>query len=106
MGSFWFEGRRWLAHRWAAAHIHGLEIDGKEVIAECDDPLCVQHLSAIVPAGNSAQHYTMVAKGALAPTPARPKPRPDEAWHEEPDWLKPFVPVDQRVKVNPDGLPF
>ena len=23
-GSFWFEGRRWFAHRWAAAYIHGL----------------------------------------------------------------------------------
>lgn len=55
-GSFWFEGRRWFAHRWAAKHIHGLEIDDKQVDHCCPpevvakpNTLCVQHLQALGP---------------------------------------------------------
>ena len=48
-GSFWFEGRRWFAHRWAAKHIHGFDIDGLQVDHCCPhiplpDTLCVQHV--------------------------------------------------------------
>lgn len=54
-GSFKFEGRRWFAHRWAAKHIHGLDIDGFDVDHCCDpapNTLCVQHLRAETPARN------------------------------------------------------
>lgn len=30
-GSFWYEGRRWFAHRWAGVHIHGLLVNDLEV---------------------------------------------------------------------------
>lgn len=48
-GSFWFEGRRWFAHRWAAKFIHGHAIDGLQVEHYCpnrDHPntLCVEHV--------------------------------------------------------------
>ncbi len=50
-GAFWDQGRRWYAHRWAARHIHGLEIDGLQVGHCCPhtpdghpNTLCVQHL--------------------------------------------------------------
>jgi hypothetical protein len=48
-GSFWFNGQRWFAHRWAAKFIHGLEIDGHQVDHKCphiDMPntLCVEHV--------------------------------------------------------------
>lgn len=55
-GSFWFEGRRWFAHRWAAKYIHGLDIDDKQVDHCCTErgvgvahpnTLCVEHLQAI-----------------------------------------------------------
>ncbi len=55
-GSFWFEGRRWFAHRWAAKYIHGLDIEDKQVDHCCSEyavgvehpnTLCVQHLQAV-----------------------------------------------------------
>lgn len=56
-GAFWFEGRRWFAHRWAAKHIHGLDIDNFQVDHCCEMPpkpntLCVQHVQAITAADN------------------------------------------------------
>lgn len=49
-GAFWF-GRKWYAHRWAAAFIHGLDITGKQVGHNCPhtpdehpNTLCVQHV--------------------------------------------------------------
>ncbi len=50
-GGFWYDGRRWFAHRWAAAFIHGIAIDGLQVGHCCPhtpdghpNTLCVQHL--------------------------------------------------------------
>lgn len=60
-GAFWFEGRRWLAHRWAAKFIHGIDIDGFDVDHCCPDfcpallrpnTLCVQHLQPLTPRDN------------------------------------------------------
>lgn len=55
-GSFWFERRRWFAHRWAAKHIHKLDIDEKQVDHCCPvevvpkpNTLCVEHLQALGP---------------------------------------------------------
>lgn len=57
-GSFWAEGRRWFAHRWAAKHIHGLDIDNFHVDHYCPNiptpnTLCVQHLRCLTPRDNS-----------------------------------------------------
>lgn len=64
-GSFWYNGRRWFAHRWAARFIHGLEIDGLTVGHNCPhtvdghpDTLCVQHLSGETLAENIAEGNT------------------------------------------------
>lgn len=51
-GSFWAEGRRWFAHRWAAQHIHSIDIDKLQVDHCCPllaspNTLCVQHLQAV-----------------------------------------------------------
>lgn len=51
-GSFWFNGRRWFAHRWAAKFIHGQEIDGSQVdhccpLIEYPNTLCVQHVQPL-----------------------------------------------------------
>ena len=55
-GAFWFEGRRWFAHRWAAKYIHGLDIDGLQVDHCCSDrvpflrqpnTLCVEHVAPL-----------------------------------------------------------
>ncbi len=51
-GSFWFDGRRWYAHRWAAVFVHRLEVGSLTVghcchevgILEHPNTLCVQHV--------------------------------------------------------------
>lgn len=53
-GAFWFEDKRWFAHRWAAKHIKGLDIEGFHVDHCCPhipkpNTLCVEHLQAITP---------------------------------------------------------
>ena len=105
-GAFWFEGRRWCAHRWAAQFIHGLEIEGLEVDHCCPaDPvnrtpntLCVQHLQAIPAAENNALRWGRVRWGwdepGLWDRPAYDGPLTLDdmmPWHEPPDWFKPFL---------------
>lgn len=51
-GSFWFAGRRWFAHRWAAKFIHGFDIAGLQVDHCCTaipqpNTLCVQHVQPL-----------------------------------------------------------
>lgn len=67
-GSFWFEGRRWFAHRWAAAYIHGLDIGGVTAGHCCPhtggkpNTLCVEHLKPETLAANVAERNTRVAQ--------------------------------------------
>lgn len=61
-GGFWYEGRRWFAHRWAAKFIHGLDIDGFHVDHCCPNipkpnTLCVEHLQARTPMENVALQH-------------------------------------------------
>lgn len=51
-GVFWFEGKKWYAHRWAAKFIHGLEIEDRHVDHKCTNSLCVHHLQAVEPIVN------------------------------------------------------
>jgi len=58
-GSFWFEGRRWFAHRWSAKFIHKQEIDGLTVDHCCPhisypNTLCVEHTQPRTVGENSA----------------------------------------------------
>ena len=48
-GAFWFEGKRWPAHRWAAKFIHGMEIEDRLIQHTCPNLLCQQHLVSIRP---------------------------------------------------------
>lgn len=61
-GSFWYDGRRWFAHRFAAAFIHGLKIDGLQVGHCCPytpdghpNTLCVEHLAGETQTENLAE---------------------------------------------------
>lgn len=52
--SFWYEGKRWFGHRWAAKFIHGLDIDTFQVDHCCPhiprpNTLCVEHLQCLTP---------------------------------------------------------
>lgn len=87
-GVFW-DGRRVLARRWAAEHIHGIDLFGKEVRVTCNDPLCVQHVEAICTGQNPAQFYVFVDIGLAEPLP--PRGEPDHSGppvHEAPAWLR------------------
>jgi hypothetical protein len=79
-GSFWYRGKRWTAHRWAAQHIHGLEIAGLDVDHKCGNTLCQAHLQAIPGLVNSALYWVRVSVGMID--------------HPEPD------------AVDPAGIPF
>lgn len=55
--AFWFEGRRWFGHRWAAQHIHGFDIEHYHVDHCCPNipipnTLCVEHLTPLTPREN------------------------------------------------------
>lgn len=58
-GSFWYDGRRWFAHRWSGVFIHGLDLDGKQAGHNCPftpdghpNTLCVQHVTGQTQAEN------------------------------------------------------
>lgn len=115
-GSFWYEGRRWFAHRWAAAFIHGLDVDRLTVGHNCPhtpdghpNTLCVQHLAGEALADNVAERNTRRAAAARveqsanerqlwllvergyeqAPPAHDPATLADEMpWFEPPAWLR------------------
>ncbi len=62
-GVFWFEGKRWFAHRWAAKYIFGLDIDELQVDHECTNALCQHHLQAITPVANRALQWIRAQVG-------------------------------------------
>lgn len=116
-GSFWFEGRRWSAHRWAGVHIHGLNLDGVQAGHCCPgepNTLCVQHVGAQTVAENMAEQIgrlgpagTRVAQSSAErqywlfvslgierrPEPPERDPSEDVPWYEPPVWLRSFLPA-------------
>lgn len=109
-GAFWYEGRRWFAHRWAAVYIHGLDIFNLQVDHCCPcgpSTLCVQHVRAITFEENRKlqaerkdhrcaqnplikQHWLLVAKGIEQYEPAE-REILDIPWFDAPEWLRPYV---------------
>lgn len=92
-GSFWFEGRRWFAHRWAAKYIHGIEIEGLQVDHCCPhtggkpNTLCVEHLQAVTLLENVAlqqrRHWIHTQVGILPTEPG---------YEEDPEAVPFFLP--------------
>lgn len=92
-GSFWFEGRRWFAHRWAAKFIHGLEIDGQGVQVDhvCTNTLCVEHLQAVPANVNRALQAIRLQVGLLRYEDVYGPMAGDVGgmpWFDEPKWLR------------------
>lgn len=96
-GSFHFERRRWFAHRWAAKHIHGLDIDGYQVDHCCPhtggrpNTLCVEHLQAVTLNEHveleRARTWILTQVGVYEPEPLF-EPDPDAPdLFEPPAWL-------------------
>lgn len=120
-GSFWADGRRWFAHRWAGVHIHGLNLDGVQAGHCCPhgpNTLCVQHVVAQTQAENLAelnarlhgaqdardrQYWLFVQLGIERAPPAATIITDDVPFYTPPQWL-----VDHGVKVaqDDDDCPF
>lgn len=94
-GSFWDGGRRWFAHRWAAKHILGLEIDGMQVDHCCPsgpNTLCVHHLQAVTQAENLQLQWGRRRWGWEeweAPEPPAANSN-DVPFYAPPPWLMPW----------------
>lgn len=123
-GVFWAEGGKVLAHRWAAVHIHGINLGTDEAGHCCPgtpNSLCVQHLEGQTKADNVAERNRRVAKanqaaatrqfylfkqlGILEPDPgievliAKLETVP---FYAPPEWLRPFI----KREANDDDCPF
>jgi hypothetical protein len=129
-GSFWYDNRRWFAHRWAAVHIHGLDVDGLQVGHCCPhtpdghpNTLCVQHVTGQSQRDNlaeqherrarmrqveqspEARQYWLLVERGYEPPPAAHDPAtigPDHIpFFEPPAWLQGNAPASA-----PDDCPF
>lgn len=117
-GSFWFEGERWFAHRWAARHIHGYDITGLHVDHYCPfgpSTLCVEHVRPETAERNrqlqhlrpgrafqdlaTKQYWLFVHKG-IERLPERFRFKPEDIPFADPgdfeplqppEWLRPFM---------------
>lgn len=113
-GYFYFDGKMWLAHRWAAYFIYGLDIDGLEVDHCCPcgpSTLCVHHIEPRTGKVNRALRHTRTPRPAAQATETKrywlfvslgieeyhPKPREvgDVPFFDPPDWLRPFLPKQE-----------
>lgn len=124
-GVFWDQGRRVFAHRWAAVHIHGIDL-GNDDAGHCcpqHNSLCVQHLQGQTRAENVAERNRRVAKGEqlahvrqhfLFVQLGIEQPEHDETmemllgaldsvpFHTPPEWFRPFM----KQVSNDDDCPF
>ena len=109
-GVFWYEGERWFAHRWAAMHIHGLDIFNVHADHCCPcgpSTLCVQHVRVSTPEENrrlqherknhrcaqnplTKQYWLLVTKGFEKYEPPS-REILDIPWFDAPEWLQPYL---------------
>lgn len=99
-GSFWFEGRRWFAHRWAAKFIHDLPIDDLQVDHCCPhdragpyerlapNTLCVQHVQSVPPTVNRELQWIRAQVGLDEPPPVCLDAFAHLPFYETPQWLR------------------
>lgn len=95
-GGFWFDGKKWTAHRWAAKYIHGLDLNPLHQIDHCCEPvpntLCVQHLQSIPAQLNRELQWIRVQNqfdgGENYKPSVSAKPFTSVPFYPEPDWLK------------------
>jgi hypothetical protein len=123
-GVFWDNGRRVFVQRWAAVHIHGIELGSNEAGHCCPhgpNSLCVQHLEGQTKAENIAERNRRVAK-ANQPAATRQfylfkqlgigEPEPEEPvlipvleipFYDPPEWFRPYL---KPSETNDDDCPF
>ncbi|HEX8421157.1 MAG TPA: hypothetical protein VF638_14220 [Sphingomonas sp.] len=90
-GAFWFERRRWYAHRWAAKHIHGQEINDMQVDHCCPhgpETLCVHHVQAVTPEANREYQWIRRQVGLLPQPPVGEIADDAVPFYYPPAWLE------------------
>lgn len=126
-GVFWDDGRVF-SHRWAAVHIHGIDLGTNDAGHCCPhgpNSLCVQHLEGQTKAENAAERNTRLVKanqsaatrqfylfkqlGILEPEPDLEIERLSAElsdipfYHQPPEWLRPFL---KPREADDDECPF
>lgn len=100
-GAFWFAGRKWAAHRWAAQYVHGFDIEELQVDHCCPNipmpnTLCVQHVQPLTSERNRhlqterRRHFIHLQVGLIQYEEVYGHPIDVGAsipFHIEPDWL-------------------
>lgn len=121
-GAFWFEGRRWAAHRWSGIHIHGLDF-GTDQAGHCcpcgPNTLCVEHVVAQTQLDNltelndrlkakaqqsslDKQFWLFVSLGIEPPPPVQEIDPDAVPYYPPPEWFKPYMP---KMEIS-DDCPF
>lgn len=130
-GVFW-DGGRVFAHRWAAIHIHGIELGSNEAGHNCPagpNSLCVQHLAGQTKTENVIERNERVARERrqkcqqdsltrqawlFVQLGINGEPEPESTnqklengfdipFYEPPDWLRPYM---RPKEANDDDCPF
>lgn len=88
-GSFWDGERSVLVHRWAAKHVHGMDVpDDMQVDHECRNTLCVQHLQVVTAQVNREYQWIRVQVGLLPAPPEYERDPDDVPYYLKPEWVK------------------
>lgn len=104
-GRFWYEGKSWYAHLWAAKFIHGIEVGEGEQVDHCcevngerqPNSLCVQHLQPLPALVNARLRWSRFweywsgeeEEAELEGNGAKPiDPGGGVPFYSEPDWLR------------------
>lgn len=106
-GSFWYDGRRWFAHRFAAAFIHGLKIDGLQVGHCCPhtpdghpNTLCVEHVTGQTQIENLAEQMARGTGVCAQTNDVR------QFWLFVDRGFEPPPPAHDPASFGPDHIPF
>lgn len=115
-GVFWDQGRRHFAHRWSAANLLGLNIEGMTVGHCCPhtggkpNTLCVLHLKPETLSENVAERNRRVAQSNLVRQSwllvQRGYEAAPETYTPEPEGVPFFSPPDWWPKHEPADRPF
>lgn len=111
-GSFWYDGRRWFAHRWAAVFIHGLDV-GKLQVGHCcpnnpdghPNTLCVEHLEAQTQAENIAEQIERLGPPRTRPSRCEQDGLVKQGWLLTERGYEPPPPVHDAATLDTE-IPF
>ena len=104
-GAFKHQGKRWLAQRWAAEFIKGIRTEGRQIVQECGNPLCVEHVAGLDPDPDYLHRlryqWVLVQVGVHEPPPEKEEIEDGVPYYEPPEWLKNSMETKGNVSDDP-----